>query len=166
VVELVKPEDVLGKMVYAIAKPGHEPLGCKGSSLARCGILTAIDHNVPLTATKPIRFFDPENGDLPDVIDLHFRRAPGFERLSHVEYSKLLRDKVAEAKRKASCRAPGERHQAPRRRGVLNQHWNSVGHARASPWALATRGMQEYLGSRRGSSAQSGLHRPLPRSPR
>jgi hypothetical protein len=42
--------------------------------------LTAIDRNVPLTATKPIRFFDPENNDLPDVIDLHFRRAPGFER--------------------------------------------------------------------------------------
>jgi hypothetical protein len=49
------------------------------------------------------RFFDPENGDLPDVIDLHFRRAPGFERLSHVEYSKLLRDKVAEAEEKAAA---------------------------------------------------------------
>jgi hypothetical protein len=54
--------------------------------------LTAIGHNVPLTSTKSIRFFDPENNDLPDVIDLHVRRAPGFECLSHVEYCKLLRD--------------------------------------------------------------------------
>jgi hypothetical protein len=37
--------------------------------------LSAIDHNLPLTANKPVRFFDRENGDLPDVIDLHFRRA-------------------------------------------------------------------------------------------
>jgi hypothetical protein len=66
-------------------------------------LLTAIDHNVPLTASKPVRFFDPENDNLPDAIDLHFRRAPGFEHLSHVEYSKLLRDKVAEAEEKAAA---------------------------------------------------------------
>jgi len=40
------------------------------------------------------------------------------------------------------------------------------GHARASPWAFAARGMQEYLGQGRGPAAQSGFHRPVPRSPR
>ena len=39
-------------------------------------------------------------------------------------------------------------------------------HARASPWAFAARGMQEYLGQGRGPAAQSGFHRSLPRSPR
>jgi hypothetical protein len=103
VVELVKPEDVLAKMVYAIANPVTGHLVERVHHWPGVESLTAIDHDVPLTATKPIRFFDPENGDLPDVIDLHFRRAPGFERLSHVEYSKLLRDRVAEAEEKAAA---------------------------------------------------------------
>jgi len=49
--------------------------------------------------THVARTCDCENGDLPDAIDLHFRRAPGFEHLSHAEYSKLLRDKIVEAGR-------------------------------------------------------------------
>jgi hypothetical protein len=103
VVELVKAEDVLRKMVYAIANPVTSHLVERVHHWPGVESLTAIDHNLPLTATKPVRFYDPENGDLPDVIDLHFRRAPGFERLSHVEYSKLLRDRVAEAEEKAAA---------------------------------------------------------------
>jgi putative transposase len=125
VVELVKPEDVLAKMVYAIANPVTSHLVERVHHWPGVESLTAIDHNVPLTATKPIRFFDPENNDLPDVIDLHFRRAPGFERLSHVEYSKLLRDKVGEAEEKAAAERREKGIKLLGRRGVLQQHWNS-----------------------------------------
>ncbi|MGB8294671.1 MAG: hypothetical protein WCG85_04525 [Polyangia bacterium] len=69
--------------------------------------------------------FDPENDDLPDVIDLHFRRAPGFEHLSHVEYSKRLRDKVAEAEEKAAVERRGKGIKLLGRKGVLRQHWNA-----------------------------------------
>jgi len=65
VVELVKPEDVLAKMVYAIANPVTGHLVERVHHWPGVESLTAIDHDVPLTATKPIRFFDPENGDLP-----------------------------------------------------------------------------------------------------
>ena len=63
VVELVKPEDVLAKMVYAIANPVTGHLVERVHHWPGVESLTAIDHNVPLTATKPVRFFDPENGD-------------------------------------------------------------------------------------------------------
>jgi hypothetical protein len=50
---------------------------------------------------------------------LHFRRAPGFERLSHVEYSKLLRDKVAAAEEKAAAERREKGIKLLGRRGVL-----------------------------------------------
>jgi hypothetical protein len=125
VVELVKPEDVLKRMVYAITNPVTGHLVERVHHWPGVESLTAIDHNLPLTATKPIRFFDPENGDLPDVIDLHLRRAPGFERLSHVEYSKLLRDEVAEAEEKAAAERREKGIKLLGRRGVLSQHWNA-----------------------------------------
>ncbi len=125
VVELVKPEDVLAKMVYAIANPVTGHLVERVHHWPGVESLTAIDHNVPLTATKPVRFFDPENHDLPDVIDLHFRRAPGFEHLSHIEYSKLLRDKVGEAEEKAAAERREKGVKLLGRRGVLQQPWNS-----------------------------------------
>jgi len=125
VVELVEPEDVLGKMVYAIANPVTSHLVAQVHHWPGVESLTAIDHNLPLTASKPVRFFDPENGDLPDVIGLHFRRAPGFERLSQVEYSKLLGEKVAEAEEKAAIERREKGIRLVGRKGVLQQHWNS-----------------------------------------
>ena len=55
-VELVKPEDVLAKMVYAIANPVTGHLVERVHHWPGVESLTAIDHNVPLTATKPVRY--------------------------------------------------------------------------------------------------------------
>ena len=79
-------------MVYAIANPVAGHLVERVHHWPGVESLTAIDHNVPLTATKPVRFFDPENGDLPDVIDLHFRRRR-LRASEPREYSKLLRER-------------------------------------------------------------------------
>jgi len=68
VVELVKPEDVLAKMIYAITNPVAGNLVEKVHHWPGVESLTAIDHDVPLTATKPIRFFDPENGEAKDAV--------------------------------------------------------------------------------------------------
>jgi hypothetical protein len=86
--------------------------------------LTAIELNKPLTATKPIRFFDPENDDLPDAIALHFRRAPSYENLSQAEYSKLLHDKVAEAEQKAAAERREKGLKLLGRKGVSSQPWS------------------------------------------
>jgi multisubunit Na+/H+ antiporter MnhG subunit len=160
VVELVKAEDVLAKMVYAIANPVTGHLVERVHHWPGVESLTVIDHNVPLTATKPIRFFDPENSDLPDVIDLHFRRAPGFEHLSHVEYAKLLRDKVAEAERKAAAerrekgikllgrksRAAGSRHAWRARTPGRGSRPSSA--TKASSTVTATHGLTTWPAAR------------------
>jgi hypothetical protein len=125
VVELVQPKDVLEKVVYAITNPVTGHLVERVHHWPGVESLTAIDYNLPLTASKPVRFFDPENGDLPDVIDLHFRRAPGFEHLDHAEYSKLLRDRVAETEEKAAAERREKGIKLLGRRGVLRQHWNA-----------------------------------------
>jgi len=65
VVELVKAEDVLAKMVYAIANPVTSHLVARVHHWPGVESLTAIDHNLPLTATKPIRFFDPKTATYP-----------------------------------------------------------------------------------------------------
>src|SRR5512142_467376 len=90
VVELVGPEDVLTKLVYAIANPVSSHLVEKVHHWPGVECLSNIIKDLPLTATKPRRFFDPENTDLPEVVELRLVRAPGFEHLDHAQYSKLV----------------------------------------------------------------------------
>jgi len=53
----------------------------------------------------------------------------------------------SERRRESRCRAPGERNQAPRPPGRPTTALELLSrHVRASPWTLATCGMQEYLG--------------------
>jgi putative transposase len=123
VVELVKSEDVLAKMVYAIANPVASHLVEKVHHWPGVGSLTAIEQDLPLVASKPSRFFDPDNGDLPDVVQLHFRRAPGFERLSHDGYAGLLREQVAHAEAKAAAERREKGINLVGRQAVLRQRW-------------------------------------------
>jgi putative transposase len=124
VVELPNPEDVLAKMVYAIANPVGSHLVEKVHHWPGVESLTAIEHGLPLVATKPTRFFDQENGDLPDIVQLHFRRAPGFERLSHGQYLALLREQVAQAEAKAAANRREKGIELVGRMAVLKQRWS------------------------------------------
>jgi hypothetical protein len=124
VVELPNPEDVLAKMVYAIANPCSSHIVERVHHWPGIGSITAIERNLPLVATKPARFFDPDNADLPEVIQLHFRRAPGFEQLSHDQYAELLRDQVALAEARAKTERLEKGIKLVGRKNVLKQHWN------------------------------------------
>jgi putative transposase len=139
VVELPNPEDVLAKMAYAIANPCSSHLVEKVHHWPGVESLTAIEEDLPLVASKPSRFFDPNNGDLPDVVQLGFRRAPGFERLSHAEYAALVREQVD----KAVARAAEERREKGirivGRKGVLRQHWNDSPNTREPRRGLSPR---------------------------
>jgi hypothetical protein len=64
------------------------------------------------------------NGDLPDVVQLHFRRAPGFERLSHDQYVALLREQVAQAEAKAAANRREKGIELIGRKAVLKQRWS------------------------------------------
>jgi hypothetical protein len=123
VVELPTSEDVLAKMAYAIANPCSSHLVEKVHHWPGVESLTAIEQNLPLVAGKPSSFFDHDNVDLPGVVQLHLRRAPGFEQLTHQEYARLVCEKVDQS----VARAADERRQKGirlvGRKDVLKQHW-------------------------------------------
>jgi hypothetical protein len=87
--------------------------------------LTAIDHDVPLVATKPLRFFDQNKQDLPELVELRLARAPGFEHLSREEFAKLLRDEIAKAEKAAADERKEKGMTVVGRIAVLKQHWNA-----------------------------------------
>jgi hypothetical protein len=124
VVELVAPEDVLAKMTYAIANPVSSRLVEKVHHWPGVGSLSAIEDDVPLTASKPTRFFDHDNDDLPNVVQLDFRRPPGFESLNQAEYAKLVRDSVQKAEADAAAERVEKGIKIVGRRAVLKQHWH------------------------------------------
>jgi hypothetical protein len=123
VVELPNAEDVLAKMVYAIANPCSSHLVEKVHHWPGVESLTAIEQNLPLVASKPVRFFDHDNLELPDVVQLHLRRAPGFEQLSHQDYAKLVREKVDYAVAKAADARREKGIKLVGRKDVLRQQW-------------------------------------------
>src|SRR5512137_227219 len=125
VVELPNSEDVLAKMTYAIANPVSSHLVDKVHHWPGVGSLTAIEEDLPLVASRPTRFFDPGNGNLPDVVQLTFRRAPGFERLTQVQYAKLVRENVAQAEAKAAAERLEKGIRIVGRKAVLRQDWNA-----------------------------------------
>jgi len=122
VVELPNAEDILAKMAYAIANPCSSHLVEKVHHWPGVESLTAIERDVPLAASKPSRFFDQENDDLPDVVQLAFRRAPGFEHLPHSEYAELVREQVDHAVAKAADERREKGINLVGRKGVLGQN--------------------------------------------
>jgi hypothetical protein len=123
VVELPNAEDVLAKMAYAIANPCSSHLVEQVHHWPGVESLTAIEQNLPLVASKPTRFFDHDNDDLPDVVHLHLRRAPGFEHLSRHDYAKLVREKVDLAVAKAAAERREKGINLVGRKDVLKQPW-------------------------------------------
>jgi putative transposase len=123
-VELVGAEDVLAKMAYAIANPCSSHLVEKIHHWPGVDSLSAIEEDLPLVASKPARFFDQDNDDLPDVVHLFFRRAPGFEHLSQPEYATLLREQVDQAVAKAADERRENGIKLVGRKVVIRQPWS------------------------------------------
>ena len=139
VVELSNAEDVLAKVVYAIANPVSSHVVERVHHWPGVESMTAIEHNLPLVARKPRRFFDPDNVDLPEVVQLEFRRAPGFERLSHAEYARLVREQVGAAESKAAAERIEKGIRLVGRKAVLKQHWNDSPNTREPRRGLSPR---------------------------
>jgi hypothetical protein len=59
------------------------------------------------------------------LLELRFERAPGFEHLSHDEYTKLLRDEVAKAEKAAADERRETGVTIVGRATILKQHWNA-----------------------------------------
>jgi hypothetical protein len=122
-VELVGPEDVLDKMVYAIVNPVKDHIVDQVRHWPGPDALTAILQGTPLVARRPPRFFRAD-GPLPEVVSLSFRRPPGFEQMSQADFSDLLCRRVFEAEEKARADRLARGLRVLGRKAVLGQHWN------------------------------------------
>jgi hypothetical protein len=85
--------------------------------------LIAVEEALGPVASKPSRFFDPDNEDRPAVVQLDFHRASGFERPSHAEYARLVREQVDQAEAKAAAERREKGINLVGRKAVLRQHW-------------------------------------------
>jgi hypothetical protein len=122
-VELVGPEDILDKMVYAIVNPVKDHIVDQVHHWPGADSLTPILEGVPLVARRPSRFFRPD-GPLPESATLSFTRPPGFEELSQAVFAALLRRRVFEAQDKARADRLASGIRVLGRKAVLGQHWN------------------------------------------
>lgn len=139
VVELADRDDVLAKMAYAIANPCSSHLVEKVHHWPGIESLSSIEKDLPMVAKKPSRFFDPDNGDLPDKVQLRFHRAPGFEHLKHEEYARLVREQVDQAVAKAAAERREKGIKLLGRKGVLRQHWSYSPNTREPRRSLSPR---------------------------
>jgi len=122
-VELVGPEDILDKMVYAIVNPVKDHIVDQLRHWPGPDAFTAILEGTALVARRPPRFFRPD-GPLPESACLAFRRPPGFEHLSHTDFSALLRRRVLDAQDNARADRLARGVRVLGRKAVLCQHWN------------------------------------------
>jgi putative transposase len=123
-VELIGAEDVLAKMAYAIANPCSSHLVERVHHWPGVESLSAIEQNMPLVASKPTRFFDRDNDDLPYSVQLSLCRGPGFEHVSHAEYAELVRAQVARAVDDAVAERREQGISLVGRKAVLRQPWS------------------------------------------
>jgi len=122
-VELVGPDDVLDKMVYAIVNPVKDHIVDQVHHWPGPNALEAIVKGTPLVAARPSRFFRPD-GPLPERASLTLIRPPGFEHLTATEFADLLRVRVLDAQEKVRAARLAKGVRVLGRKGVLGQHWN------------------------------------------
>ncbi len=138
VVRLVDPEDVLSKMVYALANPVKDHLVERAHHWPGASALRAILGDQTLTLARPRCFFR-ELGPMPKVVSLRFVRPPGFEHLSHEEFVGLVESRIAAVEAKAA----DERRQTGRRilgrAAVLRQSWRDRPQSREPRRTLSPR---------------------------
>jgi hypothetical protein len=122
-VELVTLDDVLDKMVYAITNPVKDHLVAKARHWPGVDCFAAIEQDVPLVASKPLRFFRPDNDLLPDVVTLELVRPPGFEHLAHDAWVEDLHKRIASVEAAAETERTRCGARVLGRQGVRKQRW-------------------------------------------
>ena len=139
VVRLVDPEDILAKMVYALANPVLSHLVERCEQWPGVNSLRSTVEGRSLCANRPKRFFR-ENGKMPPQAQLTFVRPPGFERLTHAEFTQRLLTGIRSAESKAATERSKTGHPVIGPRGILQQDWRSRPRTQ-EPLASAIRGV-------------------------
>lgn len=117
---MAEPADVLEKMLYTMFNP------VKANAVEHCidwpgaSSLPLLLSGKPLRVMRPKGFFR-EEGVMPDFVDIQLTRAPGYEHMSHEEYSGMIlaRLRMLEEAARVSRRKLGKRVEG--RKAVLAQ---------------------------------------------
>jgi hypothetical protein len=120
VVLLVSEMDVLEKIAYTLANPTEA--GLVRSPYDWPGVISHRFH-APLAVEMPDVFFD-QQGDLPDEVELEFKRPEVFRALGDAVLSKRIQDAVAKRVRTARTDLAARGLKFLGRRGVLQQRFS------------------------------------------
>jgi REP element-mobilizing transposase RayT len=137
-VELLGPDDILEKMVYAITNPVKDGLVEHTTDWPGLDCLAAIDKDVPLVAERPRHFFRPDTS-LPERETLIFVRPPGFEDLSHGQWFARVREAVTAVEQSAAAERQSLGRKALGAKAVLRQHWDDSPSSREPRRVLSPR---------------------------
>jgi len=128
-VELVEPDDVFAKMVYALGNPVKDFIVEKVHHWPGVNSLAAILDGKPLLATRPKTFFRPD-GDMPETARLSFHRPPNLGELTHAQFAARLRADIAKVESDAAATRAKSGRRVVGRHAVRHQHWNESPHTR------------------------------------
>jgi putative transposase len=122
VVELVREEDILDKMVYTLTNPVAAHLVSQVVHWPGASSLNAQLHDLPVRAIRPSHFFRT-NGPMPDEVTLKLSLPPGIEPAERAAFLTRLREGIAEMEARAAAVRVGLGIQVLGAKGVLRQRW-------------------------------------------
>ena len=123
VVELVEPEDIFEKMVYAFVNPVADHLVEKAHHWPGVNSLAATSAGRPLAANRPQTFFRPD-GDMPTTVVLPLFLPPALVPDSRAEFVGRLEERIRVAEQAAATERARTDKRIVGRAVVRAQHWN------------------------------------------
>lgn len=129
VVELVEPEDVFEKMVYALTNPVAGHLVERVHQWPGVSSLAATIADKPLTANRPEVFFRAD-GDMPATVSVPLVLPSELTADSRATFIKRLQERIAEAEKSAADERRHSGRQIVGRAAVGAQHWNDYPRSR------------------------------------
>src|SRR5206468_3293835 len=122
-VELVTPDDILTRMVYAITNPVKDDLVTRTRHWPGVDCLSAIEQGVCLVASTPVRFFRPDNDLLPALVCLDFVRPPASSTWPTRRGSRCCCTRIAAVEDDAAIERTKTGSHVLGRRAVRKQPW-------------------------------------------
>jgi putative transposase len=123
VVELVRDDDLIEKLVYAITNPVKDRLVDRLEHWPGASCVPALETGKALIATRPKRYFR-EDGPMPPVATLKLVASPLHKSMSPLEWSQTVQRQLD----LAVARLREERIKSGQRvvgaKALLLQHWN------------------------------------------
>ena len=137
-VELVQPQDVFEKMVYAFANPVADHLVEKVHHWPGVSSLQAMEAGKPLTAHRPKAFFRSD-GDMPPAVSLPLFMPPDLALSTRAEFMAGLQKRIVAAEQAAASERSASGRHIGGRAVVRGQHWNESPRSREPRFVLDPR---------------------------